>query len=92
MRLFIAFPVPETVRRLTIEACQLGQKKYPLLPARWIQPHNVHVSLEFLGSLHKKQVQTVREILIYLTKKVPLFLFNTLGLVSFPNVYNHLGS
>lgn len=88
MRIFIAFPVPEPIRIEAAKVAQLVRKKYPSLVAKWAPSGHMHVTLEFLGSITEKQVQVVRECVMYQTNKIPPFLYFAAGLAAFPNVHH----
>ncbi len=45
IRLFVAVPLPETVRT------QLGLLQSGLQGARWIKPENIHLTLRFIGEV-----------------------------------------
>jgi len=61
MRLFIALEVPAHIRQA------LGnqiEKLRPLAPrTRWVQPHNVHLTLVFLGECSAQKLSEVQRVL-----------------------------
>lgn len=58
MRLFLAVPVPETVRVELVRLRTLWQRAWPL--ARWIPPENWHITLRFLGEVPEERVGEVQ--------------------------------
>lgn len=80
-RIFIAFPVSSAVVKAAMEWQKMVQKRYPFFRAKWVAAANLHVTLEFLGSITPSQLETVREVMLYQTKRVRPFLFET-GLVN----------
>ena len=88
MRIFLAFPIPEAIRNEAANVASLVRKKYPYLEAKWALPVNMHVTIEFLGSLTDKQLQVVKDCLMYQTKKVAPFCYRALTITAFPNVHH----
>lgn len=63
MRLFTAF----FLSPLAIEELKRAQKELIVLnsglPAKWIEPRDFHLTMEFLGELNESRVETVKKIL-----------------------------
>ena len=61
-RIFIAIPLQDTV---TDRLSQV-QKEYPELPAKWVKPENLHITLAFLGNRSDEEIgeicSTIKEI------------------------------
>ncbi len=87
MRNFIAFPVTPAILKSAVEWQKLIQNHYPFLTAKWVAFQNMHVTMEFLGTLSPIQLDTVREVLLYQTEKVRPFLYETCALAAFPNTH-----
>lgn len=85
MRIFIAFPVTTAIAKTVVEWQKLIQKRYPFLTEKWVAPSNLHITLEFLGTITALQLDKVRETLMYQTKRVRPFLFETGALTVFPS-------
>ena len=51
-RIFIAINLPEDVKKSLVDY----KNEWPDLPARWINPENIHVTLEFLGYLNDDEL------------------------------------
>lgn len=68
-RIFIAINLPEEIKT------NLGdfQKKYSGLPARWIKPGNMHITLEFLGYIDEEAIEELKQIISKITAKHSLF-------------------
>lgn len=56
-RIFIAINLPAKAKA---ELFAL-RERYAELPARWTKPNNLHVTLEFLGNMSDKEIETVKE-------------------------------
>ncbi len=54
-RIFIAINLPERVKRNLVPF----QKKWPEIPAKWVKPENLHITLEFLGYLKDEELVEV---------------------------------
>jgi 2'-5' RNA ligase len=57
-RIFIAINLPEKIK----EGLVSFQEKYSELPARWIKPENLHITLAFLGYVKDEDVPKIVEI------------------------------
>ena len=51
-RIFVALPLPHN---LQIELSQV-QREYPELPAKWVRPKNLHITLAFLGNKSEEEI------------------------------------
>lgn len=54
-RIFIAINLPEDIRNKLVDY----QNKWRDLPARWLSPDNIHITLEFLGYLTDQELTEV---------------------------------
>ena len=61
MRLFVALPLPEAVRRELAEAA--GRLRRELPPARWVAAANLHLTLRFIGEAEPNLVAGLGEAL-----------------------------
>lgn len=57
-RIFIAINFPEEIKR----GLEKFQAKWPDLPAKWIKPENLHITLAFLGYLSDEELLEVLKI------------------------------
>jgi len=48
-RLFIAIPLPDAVIATLEEAQRMLKKAVPQRTVTWVAPHNIHLTLKFLG-------------------------------------------
>lgn len=58
-RIFIAINLPENIKNTLADY----QKKWPDLPARWIKPENLHITLVFIGYVEEEEISEIRQIL-----------------------------
>ena len=71
MRVFIGFFIPEDIKHHIVDI-QSGLGKLPML-CKMVEPHNLHVSLSFLGNLNHAQVEEVKEDLSKIFRAHPRF-------------------
>jgi 2'-5' RNA ligase len=84
MRAFIAIDLPKEIK-LEISKIQSDLKKAGLL-AKWVKPENIHLTLAFLGSIDKKQIKEIKEILTPINRFIEKPMRLQLGQVSaFPH-------
>lgn len=61
-RIFLAINLPENVKRKLLTF----KDKYQEIPAKWVKPDNLHVTLLFLGNLDDNQlsqtIETIKEV------------------------------
>jgi len=57
-RIFIAINLPKEIK----EDLGIFQKKYSELPAKWVKPENLHITLVFLGYVKEKDLSKIIEI------------------------------
>ncbi len=57
-RIFIAINLPENIKK----KLSSFQERWPELPARWVKPENLHITLMFLGYLSDQELLEVLKI------------------------------
>jgi len=57
-RIFIAINLPEEIKKQLLDY----QSKWPELPARWVKPDNLHITLAFLGYLSDEELLEILKI------------------------------
>jgi 2'-5' RNA ligase len=71
-RIFIAINLPQEIKKELTKF----QFKWPELPARWIKPENLHITLAFLGYLSDEEVARVCQITNEVAKRHSPFSIN----------------
>ncbi len=61
MRAFIAFNLPSSVKERLKNIQDLFKKCD--LKAKWVEPHNLHLTLKFLGNIKEEKINSIKEIL-----------------------------
>lgn len=62
MRTFLAFDIPEFYReelKTLISECNLYQSK----GIKWVNPENLHITLQFIGEINHQAVHSIREMM-----------------------------
>jgi len=54
-RVFIAINLPKDLK----QELSFYQKKFSQLPAKWVEPENLHLTIVFLGHLYEKEISKV---------------------------------
>jgi 2'-5' RNA ligase len=84
MRLFIGINIPKKQRERmhrAIRALREGD-----LPVRWIDPEHYHVTLKFLGEVHRDQVAGVEQAVAKVAKATRPFTTTASGFGAFPTI------
>ena len=79
-RIFIAINLPESVKTELFSY----QKKWPGLPARWIKPENMHITLVFYGNASDKEVEEIATTAKDIAKKHKTFTLKLSNIVYGP--------
>jgi 2'-5' RNA ligase len=82
MRLFVAFDLPDAVRRALGEL--IAQLKPKSRAARWVRPESMHVTLKFLGHMDTHKLDSIRAVLATIHSKRTVDL-HFRGIGFFPN-------
>ncbi|MFH0840533.1 MAG: RNA 2',3'-cyclic phosphodiesterase [bacterium] len=88
MRCFIAFPISEEIKKELITLQHEINEQNPNLPIKWVEPENMHVTVEFLGDLELDQVEKVKTILTQAIPEHHAFEYNLEKLTAFPDLNN----
>ena len=84
-RLFLALPLPDAVRELA--ATLIGRLSVEdRIPARWIDPEQAHVSIQFIGEVPPERAELIRLALPQVVAAHPVFQLRTADLGTFPNI------
>ena len=68
-RIFIAINLPKDIKKTLADF----QKKWQDLPARWVNPENIHITLVFVGYVEDKGLEEVKQAVGEVVKKHPPF-------------------
>lgn len=82
MRAFIAFPIPKEVCDAIWVSCRPLRR--PDLKVKWVEPHNMHVTLLFLGNIDEEQAGRIAQALKSPALKRLPFKIGFSGLSQFP--------
>jgi 2'-5' RNA ligase len=84
MRTFIAITLPQEIKQ------QLGllqeQLKRSAADVKWVQPHNIHVTLKFLGEIDEQKLEEITAILQDTVKEEACFTASLSCLGAFPRM------
>lgn len=86
MRIFIAFPLPESVKKVAKDVqdhIKLLDKKFPI---HWTDFEKLHITLEFLGEITAEKVEKVRDILLTIIPQSQPLKFQLDSIGAFPNL------
>lgn len=83
MRLFIAIDIPNHIR-LQFDAIQRTLKQYNL-NAKWVEPHNIHLTLKFLGETPEQKIPEIHAILTAVAHQFKPFSLTLKHFGFFPN-------
>lgn len=84
MRLFVGINLPKKQRAQIHRAAKTLRAEE--LPVRWVDPDNFHVTLKFLGDVHRDQVETVGQALETVAAATRAFSTDISGFGAFPTV------
>lgn len=84
MRLFIAARINKEIER------EVGEflEQFHRLPGRikWVEPHNIHITLKFLGETNSNEVEPLKQAIARATAKTGAFEAHLQGCGVFPNM------
>ncbi len=84
IRSFIAIELNETIKNL-LARLQTDLKKSDA-DVRWVQPHNIHLTLKFLGDVHENRLNDVGNTIETSLQGVKAFSFELSELGAFPKI------
>jgi len=82
-RTFIAIEIDESVRRRAGELIQLLSAATP--DVRWVEPHNLHLTLEFLGDVPLNEIPRVCHAVERAAGEITPFTLRMIGAGAFPH-------
>ncbi|MCD6177707.1 RNA 2',3'-cyclic phosphodiesterase [bacterium] len=74
-RIFIAINLPQKIKNELVQYQKEVEKFFEenIRPIRWTKKENLHITVEFLGYLHDREIEKVKEILREISKKISPF-------------------
>lgn len=82
MRVFIAIVPPVTVQQVVHEI----RSALPCLPARWVKPEHVHLTLKFFANALEQDVALLMQAMAHVGREITPFRVVVRSLGCFPNV------
>jgi 2'-5' RNA ligase len=86
LRAFIAIELPSEVQKKLSQVIQRLQEPLRDVSIRWVKPHNIHLTLKFLGEVSLNNLETIKQILVKEAAEVSPFEFSIGELGAFPNL------
>ena len=86
LRLFVAIPMPETVRNVVLSIQQEWQRLVSPMAIRWTKPEQFHLTLRFLGDVPVQRVPALTEAVKTACAGEPPLPLRALGVGFFPHV------
>lgn len=83
MRLFIAFPLPETIK--TILGRYIETIKYCGLNASFVKPQNLHLTIKFLGEVSPEAIENIKTAMEKIAAGFPAINVHLANFGFFPN-------
>jgi RNA 2',3'-cyclic 3'-phosphodiesterase len=84
LRTFIAVEISAAARAKTIEL--IGLLSATEADVKWVEPHNLHLTLQFLGDVPERQIPDVCKAVSRGAREVPPFPLEIRGAGAFPNL------
>jgi RNA 2',3'-cyclic 3'-phosphodiesterase len=84
LRTFIAIDLSHEVRRNLEKAHDMLSPR--ISGVRWVRPSGIHLTLKFLGDVHKKQIDRICEALEDLAEEIEPIVISVRGAGAFPNL------
>jgi 2'-5' RNA ligase len=85
LRAFIAVEIPSTVQDAIHESTASLRKTLGEGLIRWVPPHNVHLTLKFLGDVSPASLDLIKHMLSAEARQHPCFEMRVEGIGCFPN-------
>lgn len=84
IRSFIAVELPEDVRRRIADVISEAAKHGGAI--KWVETHNLHLTLKFLGNVREELIPHVSATLDVIARQSTPFEFDVAGVGGFPNI------
>ncbi|MCM8800450.1 MAG: RNA 2',3'-cyclic phosphodiesterase [Candidatus Omnitrophica bacterium] len=84
MRIFIAIQLPDKLKEY-LSSIQERLKKTGA-DVKWVEPHNIHLTLKFLGEIEKKKLEDIIKIIERIAKNKKEFTIQLSSLGAFPKI------
>ncbi|MBN1526762.1 MAG: RNA 2',3'-cyclic phosphodiesterase [Candidatus Omnitrophica bacterium] len=84
MRTFIAIDISDEIR----DALRQVQShlKYAGANVKWVEPHNIHLTLKFLGDIDEKKAEEIKQVLDNIGKSISAFDITIKDIGAFPKM------
>lgn len=85
-RIFIAFPVPDSIISYILSYKKAIKKAFPGIPIKWTDRNNFHITFEFIGDTNDKGIKDICRILETITPNYPVIEYSLGGISGFPDL------
>jgi len=86
LRLFIALPLPDSVKELLKQQQEALHRMVPFRSVRWSNPQTLHLTLLFLGYVEEKNLRLIRQSLDFGCRQHHSFSLKTAEPSAFPSL------